>query len=165
VGALMVFDMATWQEKDLGWIARKMNNIQRRLDLKRGGKNTQKIQKEVLVRLDELIKEMENKAKSQGGQCPNGGACPGGGQAPGGGSGQQQPGASNPMRDSNPGNAAGSGDVDKKRIREIAERWGVLPEKERAKAMQELTRGLSPRDRAVIEEYIRRVQGRAATDR
>src|SRR5262249_46829077 len=43
VAALMHFDMLTWQEKDLGWIARKMDNIQRRLDLKRGGKQTQKM--------------------------------------------------------------------------------------------------------------------------
>ena len=63
VAALMHFDMMTWQEKDLGWIARKMGNIQRRLDLKRGGKQTQKEQKEVLVRLDEMIKEIENKQK------------------------------------------------------------------------------------------------------
>lgn len=66
VAALMHFDMLTWQEKDLGWIARKMENIQRRLDLKRGGKNTQKMQKEVLVRLDEMIKEIENQQKQGG---------------------------------------------------------------------------------------------------
>ncbi len=66
VAALMHYDMLTWQEKDLGWIARKMGNIQRRLDLKRGGKNTQKMQKEVLVRLDEMIKEIENKQKQGG---------------------------------------------------------------------------------------------------
>lgn len=67
VAALMHFDMVTWQDKDLGWIARKMDNIQRRLDLNRGGKETQKIQKEVLVRLDEMIKEIENKQKNPGG--------------------------------------------------------------------------------------------------
>jgi len=67
VAALMHFDMLTWQDKDLGWIARKMDNIQRRLDLKRGGKQTQKMQKDVLVRLDEMIKELENKQKNQGG--------------------------------------------------------------------------------------------------
>jgi len=66
VAALMHLDMLTWQEKDLGWIARKMDNIQRRLDLKRGGKHTQKMQKEVLVRLDEMIKEIENKQKNSG---------------------------------------------------------------------------------------------------
>jgi len=66
VAALMHFDMLTWQEKDLGWIARKMDNIQRRLDLKRGGKHTQNMQKEVLVRLDEMIKEIENQQKQSG---------------------------------------------------------------------------------------------------
>jgi hypothetical protein len=158
VAALMHFDMVTWQEKDLGWIARKMDNIQRRLDLKRGGKKTQKMQKEVLVRLDELIKEIENKQKS-GGQCPNGGSCPGGAPGSGSGSGSQQaPGS--PMTDSNGGSANGSGDVDKKRVRELAEVWGKLPEKERAKAMQELTRGLPAKDRAVIEEYIRRLNNK-----
>jgi len=60
VAALMHFDMVSWQEKDLNAIARKMDNIQRRLDLARGGKKTQKIQKEVVARLDEIIKELEN---------------------------------------------------------------------------------------------------------
>jgi len=66
VAALMAYDMQTWQEKDLGWIARKMDNVQRRLELKRGGKQTQKMQKEVLVRLDEMIKEIENQQKQSG---------------------------------------------------------------------------------------------------
>jgi len=78
VAMLMHFDMLTWQDKDLGWIARKMDNIQRRLDLTRGGQQTQKMQKEVLVRLDEMIKEKENQQKQQG-QGQNGGNCPGGG--------------------------------------------------------------------------------------
>jgi hypothetical protein len=67
VASLMHFDMLTWREKDLGWIARKMDNIQRRLDLQRGGKQTQRMQKEVLVRLDEMIKELENQQKNPGG--------------------------------------------------------------------------------------------------
>jgi len=67
VAALMHFDMLTWQDKDLGWIARKMDNIQRRLDLTRGGKATQQMQKEVLVRLDEMIKEKENQNKPNSG--------------------------------------------------------------------------------------------------
>jgi len=32
VGALMHFDMMTWQEKDLGWIARKMDVVKDRLE-------------------------------------------------------------------------------------------------------------------------------------
>jgi hypothetical protein len=59
VAALMHFDMQTWKDKDLGWIARKMGNIERRLDLSRGGPKTQKMQKEVVMRLDEIIKQLE----------------------------------------------------------------------------------------------------------
>jgi hypothetical protein len=40
-----------------------MDNIQRRLDLTRGGEKTQKMQKEVVMRLDELIKQLENQNK------------------------------------------------------------------------------------------------------
>ena len=54
VAVLMAFDMGSWQEKDLGEIARKMNNIERRLELARGGPHTQKIQKDVVARLDEI---------------------------------------------------------------------------------------------------------------
>jgi hypothetical protein len=81
VAALMQFDMMTWQDKDLGWVARKMDNIQRRLDMSRGGPKTRKMQKEVLLRLDEMIKQMENQAKGNC-QC-NGGGCPNGGQKDG----------------------------------------------------------------------------------
>jgi len=63
VSLLMAFDMQSWREKDLGWIARKMDNVERRLELSRGGPQTQKIQKEVVARLDELIKQMENQSK------------------------------------------------------------------------------------------------------
>jgi hypothetical protein len=66
VAALMVVDMANWQDKDLGAVARKMDNVERRLDLSRGGPKTQKIQKEIVARLDELIKERENQSKGCG---------------------------------------------------------------------------------------------------
>jgi hypothetical protein len=63
VSALMLLDMQTWKEKDLGAVARKMKISERRLDLARGGPQTQKIHKEIEARLRELIKELENKAK------------------------------------------------------------------------------------------------------
>jgi len=66
VAALMHLDMANWSDKNLDAIGRKMDNIQRRLELARGGKTTQKQQKEVVARLDEIIKELENQAKSGG---------------------------------------------------------------------------------------------------
>jgi hypothetical protein len=63
VSVLMLLDMQTWKDKDLGAVARKMKISERRLDLARGGPQTQKIQKEIEARLKELIKELENKAK------------------------------------------------------------------------------------------------------
>jgi hypothetical protein len=160
VAALMHFDMLTWQEKDLGWIARKMGNIQRRLDLKRGGQKTQKEQKEVLVRLDEMIKEMENKQKPQSTGDGNGGNCPNGGGDGPDGPGNGTP--SSPQKDSNGGTASGPGQVDLKKVKETAEAWGKLPEKERAKAMQDLIRTLPAKDRAVIEAYLREIQKRSS---
>lgn len=67
IAVLMLMDMQTWKEKDLGSIARKMKNIERRLDLARGGPKTQKLQREVVRRLDEIIKKLENEAKKKGG--------------------------------------------------------------------------------------------------
>jgi hypothetical protein len=49
------------------------------------------------------------------------------------------------------------GEVDAKRLKEIAEVWGKLPEKERAKAMLELTRDMPPRYREVIETYLKKL--------
>jgi len=37
--------------------------------------------------------------------------------------------------------------VDTKKVKEIAEVWGKLPEKERAQAMRDLTRGMPAKDR------------------
>ena len=66
VAVLMALDMQSWRDKDLAAIARKMDNIERRLELARGGPQTQKIQKDVVARLDELIKQMENQANKGG---------------------------------------------------------------------------------------------------
>jgi hypothetical protein len=161
VSMLMHIDMLTWQDKDLGWIARKMDNIQRRLDLTRGGQQTQKMQKEVLVRLDEMIKEKENQQKQQQG-ASNGGNCPGGGNSPGspGNPSGSIPNGT-PASDSALPNGQKDGIVDQKKLDKLAENWGTLPEKERAKAMLELTRGLDPKYRDAIETYIKEISRRS----
>ncbi len=157
VAGLMQLEMLTWQEKDLGWVARKMDNIQRRLDMSRGGPKTRKMQKEVLLRLDEMIKQVENQSK--GSSQANGGNCPNGGQRDGPNS--MQP--SNPLNDSQLGGRSGPGQVDPKKFKELAEVWGKLPEKERAKAIVGLTRDLDPRYREAIESYFKKLS--AVTDR
>jgi tetrahydromethanopterin S-methyltransferase subunit G len=65
VATLMLIDMHTWKEKDLGDIARKMDNIERRLEIARGGPETRRQQREVLNRLDEMIKKLENQNKNK----------------------------------------------------------------------------------------------------
>jgi hypothetical protein len=147
VSALMVYDMLGWQEKDLGWVSRKMDNIERRLELARGGPTTQKMQKQVVARLDEMIKELENQGKGNGGNCPNGG-CPG--NSP---NNTIRP--SSPQKDSYGGTGSGPGNVDPRKLKEIADVWGKLPEKERAKAMTDMTRDMPPKYREVIEKYFK----------
>jgi len=155
VGALIYLDMQTWKDKDLGDIGRKMNNIERRLELARGGPQTQKLQKEVVMRLDEIIKKLENQAKGGGGGGGGGqdpGCPPGGQQQPGPGAGAPTA----PQQDSYGGSNSGPGNVDPKKIKEIVDAWGKLPEKERAKAMTEMIRGMPPAYRQMIEEFYKR---------
>jgi hypothetical protein len=162
----MLYDMLTWQDNDLGWIARKMNVIKDRLDLTRGGKKTQQYQKEVLVRLDEMIKELENKQKQPGSGAGNGGNCPpGSNPSPGNGppSGNTP---SGPAGDSAlPSAPPGKGVVDPKRLTEIANVWGTLPEKERAKAMLELTRDMPAKYRDDIERYLKQISARSVENK
>jgi hypothetical protein len=65
VATLMFFDIQNWSkdQKDLANIGRLMDNSGRRLDLARGGPQTQDIQKKIVFRLDEVIKELENRQK------------------------------------------------------------------------------------------------------
>jgi hypothetical protein len=125
--------------------------------MSRGGPKTRKMQKEVLLRLDEMIKQMENQANGNC-QC-NGGSCPNGGQKDGQNS--MQP--SSPLNDSQLGGRSGPGAVDPKKFKELADVWGKLPEKERAKALVGLTRGLDPRYSEAIEAYFKKLS--AATDK
>jgi predicted Fe-S protein YdhL (DUF1289 family) len=61
------------------------------------------------------------------------------------------------------GSASGTGDIDKKRIKEIAEVWGKLPEKEREKVMQELRQRLPAKDRAIMDAYIQEMKKRSGS--
>jgi hypothetical protein len=154
VAALMHIDMLSWQDNDLGWIARKMGVIKDRLEIARGGNKTQKYQKDVLVRLDEMIKEMEN---CKGGCCGN---CPGGGSGSGMPNGNQV--GSNGAKDSALPNAGGlPGSVDPKRLKEIADVWGTLPEKERAKYVQDVTRSMPIKYRETIQIYLKSIGSRS----
>lgn len=154
VATLMFFDLQSWpkDEKDLANIEKLMDNSGRRLDLARGGPKTQEIQKKIVFRLDEKIKELENQCKGGGGGQCNGGQCPNGGQSPGNGNNL------NPQRnaqDSQIMGGAGPGHVDEKKLRKYAEEWGTLPAAERARAVQEITRDLPAKFKPMIEDYFK----------
>ncbi|HSQ55588.1 MAG TPA: hypothetical protein VLM40_07565, partial [Gemmata sp.] len=139
VATLMFFEMQNWaaDPKDLSNIERLMDNSGRRLELARGGETTQDIQRKIVFRLDELIKDLENKSKPGNGQC-NGGNCPNGGQGTQPGGGTVNP--SSPAPDSGILGGSGAGKVDEKKLRQIAEEWGSLPPEKRAKIIDDITR-------------------------
>jgi hypothetical protein len=174
VATLMLLDMHTWKSKDLADIGRKMENIERRLVIARGGPETQRQQKEVLNRLDELIKKLEaqNKKKPGSGEPKPGGKpgdgegeCPDGG-SPGSGppNGINPP--SSPATDSQqPASVGGTGNVDPLKFKKLVADWGRLPPRERDRAMQEITAGMSPRHREAIENYFRNLTNPALNRR
>jgi len=173
VATLMLLDMHTWKDKDLGDIARKMENIERRLDIARGGPETQRQQREVLNRLDELIKKLENsnKNKKKPGDGPpgppgegppgNGDQCPDGGQKPGNGPPDGVPPPTNPAQDIGNPKGSNTGNADQVKFKKLVSDWGRLPPSEQRRALQELTNGMSPRHREAIENYFRNLNNPA----
>ncbi len=158
VATLMFFEMQNWSPdpKALSNIGRLMDNSGRRLELARAGDKTQDIQKKIVFRLDELIKEMENKNKPGDGP-PNGGNCPGGGP-PGGPPGNQPGNQINPTQnaaDSVIMGGSGAGKVDEKQLRQIAEQWGNLPPEKRAKIVDDITRDQPLKYKQMIDEYFK----------
>jgi len=161
VATLMFFEMQSWSNdpKALSNIERLMDNSGRRLELARAGEKTQDIQKKIVFRLDELIKEQENKNKPgpPGDGPPNGGNCPGGGP-PGGPPGNQPGNQTNPTQnaaDSVIMGGSGKGAVDEKQLRQIAEQWGNLPPEKRAKIVDDITRDQPLKYKQMIDEYFR----------
>lgn len=180
VATLILLDMHTWKGKDLGDIARKMDNIERRLEIARGGPETQRQQREVLNRLDELIKKLENQDKNKkkdgdpkdgdpkdgppgnGNECPDGGS-PGPGSKPGNKGDTSPPQAPGQDVFDPTGNSTGA--VDPTKFKKLVSDFGRLPPRERERALQELTSGLSPRHREAIEAYFRNLANPALNRR
>jgi hypothetical protein len=66
-------DMDEWRDKNLHWVARRMGQVARRLELGRVNGVTVTRQKEIVARLDEMIRELENRAAQSEPPEP---ACP-----------------------------------------------------------------------------------------
>lgn len=145
VAELMQSDLQRLQDKSLDEVARMMSDVERRLDFGRGGARVQKVEEEIVDRLDELIKKLEDQ---QGG---------GGG---GGGSSQSKSNQSgSPADDSRVKGSMAPGDVDE---RDIGHRsgWGELPPKQQTRARNLIDRELPPHYRSAIEQYLKKLAAR-----
>lgn len=146
---IMLDDVSHWNDGDVGDVGRDMRISKERLKTARGGQKTQIVQKRIISKLDNLIKEKEDKMKSDADAAKAKEAKIIAGAA----SGQ-------PLPDSITSSESGSGKVDEKKLKEIADKWGTMPEKERARAMMEITRDLPARYRVVIEEFFKSLSGK-----
>ena len=61
------------------------------------------------------------------------------------------------MPDSQIANNGGTGKVDPVKMQKLLEQWGTLPPRQQQEALQDLTRGMSPRHREAIENYFRNI--------
>lgn len=133
---LMQEDLKGLQDDTLDHIARRMNDVRRRLDLGRAGKKVRKRQNGIIESLDKLIKKIEEQQQQM--QQAN----------------ILQP--SSPMPDSKIAGGKGPGEVDRKNIGSDSG-WGNLPPKRREEAMQQIGRDFPSHYRDVIEQYFRRL--------
>lgn len=138
---LMQQDLQGLQDDSLDHIARRMDDIRRRLDLGRAGEKVRKIEAGVIESLDKLIKKLEEQQRQQQ---------------------QSSSGSSNNIRSTNPApdsqiiGGKGRGEVEKRGIG-AESGWGDLPPKEREEVLQQIGREFPSHYRDVIEQYFRRL--------
>lgn len=155
---LMIDEMKAWahDEDKLGDISRRMGEVTSRLKNMKAGPETQAKQKKLVKELDDLIADAEAKANAAKGLDKDGNPLP---LKPKDGqqnnSDNTQP--TDPATDSVPLGGSGPGQIDRKRLKETAAVWGKLSEKERAKAIQNLSKDLPARYREIIEKYFKAI--------
>jgi hypothetical protein len=137
-------DLDRWKKEDLSDIGRDMKHSGSRLQTSKAGDKTQSIQKEILRKLDDKIKAIQDKKKSDSDaeakyeiESKNSGKT------------------NKPADVSKIIEDAGAGKVDEKKMRQLKDNWGTMPVLEREKVINEITKTLPPKHRAMIEEYYK----------
>lgn len=143
VARLMQADLEGLKDESLDHIARRMEDIRRRLDLGRAGPKVRKVEDDVIASLDKLIEEMEKQQQAAAAAA-----------ASRSGKGGAQP--SMPLPDSRPVEQKGPGDVAKKPVGDTSG-WGDLPPRERQEALQQIGKDFPAHYRDVIEQYFRKL--------
>lgn len=141
VAQLMRPDLENLEDDSLDHIARRMDDIRRRLQFGRADKRVREIEDGVIESLDKLIEKAKQQQQQQAQSgTPNG----------------SQP--SQPAPDSRILPGRGPGAVTKKDVGE-GSGWGDLPPKEREAALQQIGREFPAHYRDAIEQYFRRLAG------
>ncbi len=139
---LMQADLEGLKDESLDHIARRMEDIQRRLDLGRAGEKVREVEDGVIASLDKLIDEMEKQQQAAA-------AAAAAGSQPG-----QQP--MTPLPDSRPMELKAPGDVANKPVGNT-DGWGELPPHERQEALQQIGKEFPAHYRDMIEQYFRKL--------
>lgn len=147
VATLMQYELEGLRAKSLNGLARMMADVERRLDLGRGGQTVQKKEDEVVALLDEIIEKLEQQSSG------------GGGSDSGQGRGANQSNA--PANDSRILGQTAPGEVDEKNFKNEAG-WGALPPKDEARAKNLLNRNFPAHYRRAVEEYFKKLARRRA---
>ncbi len=142
---MMQTDLQGLKDDTLDHIARRMDDVRRRLDLGRAGKKVLEVEDGVIASLDKLIKQLEEQQKRQ--------------QANSAGGGNMQ--SNRPAQDSQIMGGKGPGEVDKKKIGNKSG-WGDLPPKQREEALQQIGREFPTHYRDLIEQYFRKLASEGA---
>lgn len=148
VAKLMQFELQNLRQDSLDEIAAKMKDVERRLDLGRGGRKVQKKEAEIIASLDYLIEKLEQQ------QCNCSGSCPCNGNGP-----AKTNQSNSPAKDSGIKGKEAPGNVDQKRLAKQSG-WGSLPDKEQAQAKQYSKDNYPPHYSKIIEEYSKRIAER-----
>jgi hypothetical protein len=149
LASLMRQDLVGLEDESLDHIARRMDDVRRRLALGRSGERVQGVENGVIESLDKLIKDLEDQMQQQQ-------------QAQSAGSAGGQP-SGTPMQDSRIAELKGPGKVEPRDVGR-GSGWGNLPDKDREKALQEVGREFPSHYREVIEEYFRRLAAEDSAD-
>ena len=138
VGYLMQTDLMGLEPDTLDHVARRMEDIERRLDMGHAGPKVRKVEDGVIETIDKLIKKIEDQQKQQAQNQSN----------------SLQ--SNRPAQDSTPMGGRGPGEVTKKNIGNRSG-WGDLPPKQREEALQNIGREFPSHYRDIVEQYFRRL--------
>jgi hypothetical protein len=144
---LMRHDMEGLKDDSLDHIARRMEDVRRRLAQGRPGERAQGVEKGVIESLDKLIKKAEDQAQQQSKMAAGSAKTP----------------PTTPMQESRLAELKAPGKVEQRDIGR-GTGWGNLNDKDREKAMQEIGREFPSHYREVIEEYFRRLAAEESAD-